>query len=377
MQIKRYEVGSIQEALNKIKTDLGEDAVVLSTKRLRSGKVPLFEVTAARDASKLKVDSQGPRGTYGSGNQRMTASAEMDMIRNDLIEMKSLISDIKKEDSIRRELSQLREYMNNLMTVLGAWEKNLFPGPQAKIYHGLVANGVSRERAYRLLNSIDKTDNFENACKLLENTITSSIPVTGARKRQGIIAFVGPTGVGKTTTLAKLAARYAMSEKINVGLISADTYRIAAADQLKTYAKIMGLPIKVVSEKGEFKEALGRFSDRDLVMVDTPGKSRKDQGYMEKLRDFLSVGVPVETNLLLSLTASRENMLEAASRFNAVNYDNIIFTKVDEATGFGSIYDVIDEVGKPVSYLTVGQNVPNDIEDANPGRIARLIMHQS
>jgi flagellar biosynthesis protein FlhF len=377
MQIKRYEVGSIQEALNKIRMDLGEEAVILSTKRLRGGKVPLFEVTAARDVSKTKVDSQEPRDTHESGNHRMSASAEMDMIRNDLIEMKSLIKDIRREDSIRRELSQLREYMNNLMNVLGHWEKNLLPGPPSKIYYHLVANGVSRERAYKLINTIDKTDNFENTCKLLENAITSSIPVTDGRKRKGIIAFVGPTGVGKTTTLAKLAARYAMSEKISVGLISADTYRIAAADQLKTYAKIMGLPIKVVSEKGEFKEALSRFSDRDLIMVDTPGKSRKDQGYIEKLRDFLSVGVPVETNLLLSLTASRENMLEAASRFDAVNYDNIIFTKVDEATGLGSMYDVIDEVGKPVSYLTVGQNVPNDIEDANPGRIARLIMHQS
>ena len=377
MQIKRYEVGSIQEAMNKIRMDLGEEAVILSTKRLRGGKVPLFEVTAARDENKKKVDSHKSHEAQESGSHRMNASAEMDMIRNDLVEMKSLIRDIRREASIRRELSQLREHMNNLMNVLGTWEKNLFPGPQSKIYYHLVANGLSRERAYRLVNTVDKADNFDNTCKLLENAITSSIPVTGGRKRKGVIAFVGPTGVGKTTTLAKLAARYAMSEKMTVGLISADTYRIAAADQLKTYAKIMGLPIKVVSEKGEFKEALNRFSDRDLVMVDTPGKSRRDQGYIEKLRDFLSVGVPVETNLLLSLTASRENMLEAASRFDMVNYDNIIFTKVDEATGLGAMYDVIDEVGKPVSYLTVGQNVPNDIEDANPEKIARLIMHQA
>lgn len=377
MQIKRYEVGSIQEAMNKIKMDLGEEAVILSTKRLRGGKVPLFEVTAARDENKKNVDSRKPHEAHERGSQRVSASAEMDMIRNDLAEMKYLIRDIRKEDPIRRELSQLREYLNNLMNVLGNWEKNLFPGPPSKIYYHLVANGVSRERAYRLVNTIDKIDNFENTCKSLENTITSSIPVQDLRKRKGIIAFVGPTGVGKTTTLAKLAARYSMSEKLSVGLISADTYRIAAADQLKTYAKIMGLPIRVVSEKEEFKEALSRFSDRDIVMVDTPGKSRKDRGYIEKLRDFLSVGVAVETNLLLSLTASRENMLEAASRFDTVNYDNIIFTKVDEATGLGSMYDVIDQVGKPVSYLTVGQNVPNDIEDANPGRIARLIMRQS
>jgi flagellar biosynthesis protein FlhF len=377
MQIKRYEVGSIQEAMNKIRKDLGEEAVVLSTKRLRGGKVPLFEVTAARDPSKLKDDPQKPREAHESRSLCPSVPAEMDVIRNDLAEMKSLIRDMRREDSIRAELSQLREHINTLMNVFGAWEKNLFPGPPSKIYHLLVANGVSRERAYQLVSTIDKADNFDNTCKVLENRITSSIPVTGGRKRKGIVAFVGPTGVGKTTTLAKLAARYAMSEKMSVGLISADTYRIAAADQLKTYAKIMGLPIKVVSEKGEFKEAVSSFSDRDLVMVDTPGKSRKDQGYIEKLRDFLSIGIPVETNLLLSLTASRENMLEAASRFNMINYDNIIFTKLDEATGLGSMYDVIDEVGKPVSYLTVGQNVPNDIEDANPGRIARLIMHQS
>jgi flagellar biosynthesis protein FlhF len=377
MQIKRYEVGSIQEAMNKIRKDLGEEAVVLSTKRLRGGKVPLFEVTAARDASKIDVDSQKPRETHESGGKRPSVPAEMDMIRSDLTEMKSLIRDMRKEDSLRRELSELREHMNTLMNVLGTWEKNLFPGPASKIYYLLVANGVSRERAYKLASTIDEADNFDNTCKLLEDKITGSIPVTSQRRRKGVIAFVGPTGVGKTTTLAKLAARYAMSEKMRVGLISADTYRIAAADQLKTYAKIMGLPIKVVSEKADFKEALSRFSDRDLVMVDTPGKSRKDQGYIEKLQDFLSIGVPVETNLLLSLTASRENMLEAASRFNMINYDNIIFTKLDEATGLGAMYDVIDEVGKPVSYLTVGQNVPNDIEDANPGRIARLIMHQS
>ncbi|MGA2331492.1 MAG: flagellar biosynthesis protein FlhF [Syntrophales bacterium] len=377
MQIKRYEVGSIQEAMNKIKRDLGEDAVILSTKRLRGGKVPLFEVTAARDASNLKVDLPKQPEAHETGSHRRNDSSEIDMIRKDLIEMKSLIRDMRSEDSIRRELSQLREHMNSLMNVLGTWEKNLFPGPQSKIYYHLVANGVSRERAYKLVNTIGKADNFDYASKSLENAITSSIPVTGGGKRKGVVAFVGPTGVGKTTTLAKLAARYAMSEKMTVGLISADTYRIAAADQLKTYAKIMGLPIKVVSEKGEFKEALSRFSDSDLVMVDTPGKSRRDQGYMEKLRDFLSVGVPVETNLLLSLTASRENMLEAASRFDTVKYDNIIFTKLDEATGLGAIYDVIDEVGKPVSYLTVGQNVPNDIEDANPERIARLILNQA
>ena len=377
MQIKRYEVRSIQEAVTKIRSDLGEEAVILSTKRLKGGKVPLLEVTAARDESEKMSSSREPRETQMIDNNVISGSTGLDRIRNDIDEMKSLLRDFKREDPIRRELCQLKEYLNNLMNVLGTWEKNLFPGALSKIYYHLVANGISRERAYNLVNTIDKSDSFDNTFKLLEDKITKSIPVLNEKKKKGVIAFVGPTGVGKTTTLAKVAAHYAMNEKLGVGLISADTYRIAAAEQLKTYAKIMGLPLKVVSEKEEFKQALNRFSDKDIVLVDTPGKSRNDEGYMEKLSDLLNGSASVETNLLLSLTSSRENMLDAASRFGIVKYDNIIFTKVDEATGYGSMYDVIGQVGKPVSYLTNGQNVPNDIEKANPGRIARLIMHRS
>jgi len=377
MQIKRYEVGSIQEALTKIKGDLGENAVILSTKRLKGGKIPLLEVTAARDENENRQSSQEHRETQGSVSSPAGGSTDLSMIRKDLDEMKSLMRDFRNDDHIRRELNQLKDHLNNLTDILGTWEKNLFPGPPSQIYYNLVANGLSRERAYKLVNTIDRIDSYDNTVKAVENTIAKTVPVCGKKKRKGVFAFVGPTGVGKTTTLAKLAAHYAMSEKLGVALISADTYRIAAAEQLKTYARIMDLPIKVVSEKEDFKQALNRFSDRDIILVDTPGKSRNDEGYMEKLRDFLSVGIPVETNLLMSLTSSRDNMLDTASRFGIINCDNIIFTKVDEATGFGSMYDVIDQVGKPVSYLTNGQNVPNDIEDANPDRIARLIMHQS
>ena len=377
MQIKRYEVRSVQEALTKIKSDLGEEAVILSTKRLKNGKVPLLEVTAARDETGKKSGFHEPRETHETVNSLINGSSELDKIRNEIGEMKSLMRDLRREDSLRRELNQLKEYLNNLMAVFSNWEKNLFPGPLSKLYFYLVANGVSRERAYKLVNTIDKIGNFESTFKLLQDKIAKSIIVSSEKKKKGIIAFIGPTGAGKTTTLAKLAAHYAMNEKLGVGLISADTYRIAAAEQLKTYAKIMGLPINVVSEKEEFRQALNRFSNKDLVLVDTPGKSRNDEDYMGKLSDLLKVGISVETNLLLSLTSSRENMLDAASRFSMVNYDSIIFTKVDEATGYGSMYDVIEQVGKPVSYLTNGQNVPNDIENADPGRIARLILHNS
>ena len=165
MQIKRYEVGSIQEALTKIKKDLGEDAIILSTKRLKGEKVSLLEVTAARDESVKRSISREPGDTPEGGNSSFGKSTDLTMIRKDLDEMKSLIRDFRREDPLRKELSQLKEYINNLTDVLGTWEKNLFPGPPSQIYYHLVANGVSRERAYKLVNTIDRIDSYDNTEK--------------------------------------------------------------------------------------------------------------------------------------------------------------------------------------------------------------------
>jgi len=188
---------------------------------------------------------------------------------------------------------------------------------------------------------------------------------------------VGPTGVGKTTTLAKLAARWSLEENKKVGLVTADTYRIAAIEQLRTYAKIMGLPLEVASEKEEFKNALRKFQDRDVILVDTPGRSFSDETHLDRLKDYLRPEIPVETNLLISMTASPENMLATTSRFEKVGYEAIIFTKLDESNTYGQIYNVVDQVGKPVYYVTNGQNVPQDIESLNPAKLARMVVRNS
>ncbi len=161
---------------------------------------------------------------------------------------------------------------------------------------------------------------------------------------------------------------------MKVGLITTDTYRIAAAEQLKTYARIMEVPIEVVSDKTGFRRALGRLADRDLVLVDTPGKSTVEPGYVERLRDLFQLETPVETHLLLPLTASPDSISENLERFKPVGYQSIIFTKLDESRHFGVMYNVIDQERKPVSFITNGQNVPQDIEKINPGRLAKMIM---
>jgi len=188
---------------------------------------------------------------------------------------------------------------------------------------------------------------------------------------------MGPTGAGKTTTLAKIAARAALEEKVKVGLVTTDTYRIAAADQLKTYGRIMEVPVEVVSDKTAFRKALAKLADRDLILVDTPGKSSVESGYVEKLRDLFQLETPVETHLLLPLTASPDSLAQNLERFKPIGYQSIIFTKLDESRHYGVIYNVIDQERKPVSFITNGQNVPQDIEKINPGRLAKMIMNTS
>ncbi len=201
--------------------------------------------------------------------------------------------------------------------------------------------------------------------------IARSFPKDDFKGRR-IKAFVGPTGVGKTTTLAKLAAHYCLEKRMKVGLITTDTYRIAAPEQLKVYAKIMGLPLDIVSDKDQFTRSLTNFADKDLILVDTPGRSRQDDRCLTTLKSILSGDV--ETYLLLSPTAGREHLIEAADRFRILQYDRIILTKIDDCTIFGPIVDVLDMIGNPVSYLTTGQNVPKDIEKANPERLAQLTL---
>ncbi|HUT64100.1 MAG TPA: flagellar biosynthesis protein FlhF, partial [Anaerolineae bacterium] len=218
--------------------------------------------------------------------------------------------------------------------------------------------------------------NYDDTLKYLEDILRQSIALSYGKQteKKRVCAFVGPTGTGKTTTLAKLAAHYLFDKKSKIGIITMDTYRIGATDQLKKYADIMNVSMKVATEKHELEKALANFSDREVILVDTPGRSRMDGGYLLKLRDCISTIPSVETNLVMSVTSNRKSMIDTANRFGITGYDNIIFTKLDDSDCFGYIYNVIDTISKPVPYITDGQNVPRDIQTVDPGILARIIM---
>jgi flagellar biosynthesis protein FlhF len=210
--------------------------------------------------------------------------------------------------------------------------------------------------------------------QLLENEVRTTGPIETVPGQCRVIAMVGPTGVGKTTTIAKLAANYRLREKKRVGLITVDTYRVAAVEQLRTYADIIDLPMEVVATPREMREAVARLSELDLVLMDTAGRSPRDEVRIQELRSMLGEANPAEVHLVLSSTAGTQSLLGTVERFTEVGATSILLTKLDEATSYGHLLPVVRNSKLPLSYLTDGQDVPDDIQVAQPRKLAQLLL---
>jgi flagellar biosynthesis protein FlhF len=223
----------------------------------------------------------------------------------------------------------------------------------------------------------------EAACRKAVGSALASLlptdPMAGKLQRTPdgrprTIALVGPTGVGKTTTVAKLAATFKLKQNKRIGLITIDTYRIAAVDQLRTYAGIIGVPLQVVLSPEEMRQSLDRCGDCDAILIDTAGRSQRDDARLTELSRFLAAAEPHEVHLVLSSTCSQPVLMEAVERFSAIRTDSIIFTKLDEAVSFGVLLNVLRKVNKKLSYVTTGQEVPHQIEPGDSARLAALVM---
>jgi len=384
MQIKRYEVSNIQEAITKIKKELGPDAIILSTKKMKGAGGSMLEVMAARELDLATVASADLSETAlrGMENDGKTSRADLNSIlKNNFDELKQLFRELKNDQDIRTELAEVKDSMNIFFDVLGLKRNKTGNDQTDSIYYRLISEGISKEKAWRAADKVKnelvsgQIEDSNAGLAVVENLIRQSLPMNNpCAKGQRVKVLIGPTGVGKTTTLAKLSAFHALHEKKNVGIITTDTYRIAAVEQLKIYARIIGLPLEIASGSMDFKKSLRKFADKDIILVDTPGTSRNDMLNTGKLYETLKSEVPCESNLLISLTSSKECMMEVASRYGRFDYNQVILTRADECTRIGFLWDILDQIAKPVSYITNGQNVPNDIEESNPQKIARLIV---
>lgn len=271
--------------------------------------------------------------------------------------------------------------------------KNRAPAPRREmpaalfdVFTDLIEADVEEQSARELIDRLGAEPHLDlfdplaaraRLAHMLEGELQTSGPIAVTPGAGRVVALVGPTGVGKTTTIAKLAANFRLRENRRVGLITVDTYRIAAVEQLRTYADIIDLPMEVVGTPREMREAVQRMRTFDLVLMDTAGRSPRDEVRIQELRSMMAEASPDEVHLVLSAAASARSLTSAAEKFAPVGVTSLLVTKLDEATGFGNVLSLTRAAQLPVSYLTDGQNVPDDIAIANSKRLAQLILNIS
>jgi len=239
---------------------------------------------------------------------------------------------------------------------------------------------VKPDIARKLVNSIRGGLQITDAEleEKLFNALSEHFPVSGPLKLKKdaplVVAFVGPTGSGKTTTLAKLAAYCCMNKSKRVSIITADTYRIAAIEQIRAFADIVNVGLQIVFSPDEMQAALEECSDSDVIFVDNAGRSQRNKEHMEELRLLMDVLRPDETHLVLSATTKDSDLLDMVHRYRNIKVNRLLFTKLDETTRLGNIFNVVSDLGIPVSYFTVGQSVPDDIELADEVKFVKRLM---
>jgi len=242
-------------------------------------------------------------------------------------------------------------------------------------------SGISTDLIRKILdtlNTLPVESENQTVKSRLGETFARMIKFAGTLKLRKnsprIIALIGPTGVGKTTTTAKLAAMYALNRGNKVALITMDIFRVGAVEQLKTYSRIMGIPLDVASTPKELEKAVEKHSDCDLIFIDTAGRSHKDKEKLDEMKNFLENKIPIETYLCLSATTKDRELEEILNRFSIFQISKVVFTKIDESESLGNMINLLMKDNLQIAYFTTGQRVPEDIEVATPSKLAEMIL---
>ena len=425
MKLKRFEALSLQEALQAVKAELGPDAVIVSSRRLQKAgglfgllSQSVIEVTAAVDRSTPVAEAQ-PAVTLDRSlqallknpsppaspsieppkakkeatfSEQLKVATVLDPVTQHLHDMKEEIQRLRESQKdpeqalgpLRQELEGLRIVVSEVLGSQMQKRVEGLPGDLLEDYQSLVSHGVEPRLAHQLLRSVVETlgtvglENREAVTNLLRERMEEMLVVSNLsvsrQYGQKIMMLVGPTGVGKTTTIAKLAglAREQNAQRKTV-LITLDTYRVAAVEQLRVFAKILKIPLEVAVSRQDFLECLGRHQEADLILIDTAGRSPKDQVGHDELMAMTREACKIETHLVLAAPVAESVQLDTIRRYQSLPIQNIIMTKLDETLRYGSMYNLLSHAGIPVSYLSAGQRVPEDLEPATRQRLVELV----
>lgn len=398
MNVRKYVGQSIDDVIRKVKADLGNDIVLLNVKMVRRrGLLRHFfkdrcEVIAGRGfrtagdlkSSKPTAPSVRPNPVARPAAHPRAISAyapaaaaprpatpesptpmSLGMLKQDVEELKVLLREIGSRIQ-RQNVSACPEELK-------------------EHYLMLLSNAVSEQLAGRLVGELRRSMSaaeirepgivHERIQQIIRKMIDTSDGINFVPGRCVKAAFVGPTGVGKTTTIAKLMAIYANRGK-EIGVITTDTQRIAAADQLRRVAELVGVPIRVAATPDDVRSALDAFQTMDLVLIDTAGRGQRNGQKMEELSALLDAATPDEIHLVLDSAKQLDAILDVVEKFNRFRFNNIVLTKVDEAVKLGMLLDILAKVNKKLSFVATGQEIPRDIEIADAGRISRMILRE-
>lgn len=385
MKLKTFQGKTMATALAEVKKRFGRDAIILNTRTLTKGGLlgfggqQLVEITAAPSDTDLPLPYLRGRVEKRSGEARRAEGVAVPTSGRANPATSHL------PDGLASEIGALKRLVHDLVRQQRGSQTADVPSELYDTYLKLIEHEVAEKIAEQLVQRVrnalpsDKLGTASAVRCELAKALKGMLPVSGPVRvapagEPTIIALVGPTGVGKTTTVAKLAANFCLRDRRKVGLITIDTYRIAAVEQLRTYAQIINVPLEVAMTPPELRAAVARMRDRDVILIDTAGRSQRDTEKINELKSFFSLVRPHEVHLVLSGTSGEAVLNEAIGRFSEVGIDRVIFTKIDETIGFGVMLNCLHKAGAALSYLTTGQGVPDDIEVGGEGLLADLLL---
>jgi flagellar biosynthesis protein FlhF len=392
MEVKTFRARSMQEALQLVRRTLGADATLLQAREVRSGLfgwlpgAQQVEVLASADVQvPCRLPSGGERIVAGRALPPAglpAAAGRLDIPP----ESRSLEGDFRARfrAAIHADSAEPPSLVEELSRPQPRPPVPHLPEAAFRLFTDLIDAEIQEDLARELIDRVcqaagprDRTDPLvlkARLARMLEEEIRVCGPIVVRPGETRIVAVVGPTGVGKTTTVAKLAANYRLREHRRVGLITVDTYRIAAVEQLRTYADIIDLPMEVVATPRELRAAIDRLSGLELILIDTAGRSPRDELKIQELKSVLAECRADEVHLVLSCVSGGLCLRRTAAQFATLGVTALLLTKLDEAAALGGLLPLLRNARLPISYLTHGQNVPDDIEVAEVRKLARIML---